>query len=60
MERKMKGIRIGVIVKKKCGNSQLESVNDKMQGDRGSEGIYINDPESHNKFVQNIFSVLKT
>jgi len=60
MEKKMKGIKIGVIVEKQSSDSQQESASEGTQNRKGSEGIYVNDPVSHEQFVQNIFSVLKT
>lgn len=46
----MKGIKIGIIVKKKCGGG-------KIQKDKVKENIYVNDPEAHKKFIDNIFSI---
>lgn len=54
----MKGIKVGVIVKKKAkGNSDKISRWDSENKQRYK--LRAADPEAHQKFVNNLFSVLK-
>lgn len=53
----MEGIKIGVIVKKKHSNSHQEPAKGETQTDNRGGEVYVKDPESHKKFVQNMFSL---
>jgi hypothetical protein len=52
----MKGIKIGVIVKKKCGKNTDTEQDKEARSDRK---LRVADPEAHQKFVNNMFSVFK-
>lgn len=56
----MEGIKIGVIVKKKHSDSHQEPAIGETQTDNKRGKVYVKNPESHKKFVKNIFSILTT
>lgn len=55
----MKGIKIGVIVKKQCGNNGDKKERTETEKKQGC-ALRVADPEAHQKFVNNLFSVIKS
>lgn len=58
-EDNMKGIKIGVIVKKLSGNNGDKIKHSERDIKQGCE-LRAADPEAHQKFVNNLFSVIKS
>lgn len=55
----MKGIKIGVIVKKQGGNNG-DKIKHSERDVKQSCDLRAADPEAHQKFVNNLFSALKS
>jgi hypothetical protein len=55
----MKGIKVGVIVKKQCVNTGDKT--QRTESEKKQNGaLRVADPEAHQKFVNNLFSVIKS